>query len=374
MKCWLTLILLSSAFCPVLSQSEISRDVDQEVSVPKVKKEKKDRYVVFPVVVKSPEYIAGAGGAGSLFFRLDKDSTSRTSNFKAVAFATLRNQLVLASEGNVFFPGENYILRTVFSVSRFPDRFWGLGNTTANAAQERYSISQFDVFPQLMRNIVSNFYVGIGYEIQNVYRFDYNRDGTSLFDQQQITGRFGGKISGTGLLVAWDGRNNAFSPSRGFYFQYYAGAYRDFLGSDFNFFTHTVDVRKYFPLGRESVLAFQFNLISTDGDVPVRNLANIGSNSYMRGYYEGRFADRDLIAFQAEVRMKLYKRWGFTTFAGCGKVAGRFAELWNARQVKPTVGLGIRFAIKPAEKLNLRVDAGFGKQSQGTYLNLGEAF
>jgi hypothetical protein len=36
--------------------------------------------------------------------------------------------------------------------------------------------------------------------------------------------------------------------------------------------------------------------------------------------------------------------------------------------------VGLRYALRPREKLNLRVDAGFGKQSQGTYVNIGEAF
>ena len=40
----------------------------------------------------------------------------------------------------------------------------------------------------------------------------------------------------------------------------------------------------YFDLGKDKVLAFQFNLTSTIGNTPVRDLASIGSSAYIRGY------------------------------------------------------------------------------------------
>jgi hypothetical protein len=345
-----------------------------EASYPSPSKKRNSRIVLFPVLVKSPEYILGAGGAGTYFFRIGHDSLTRTSSFKAVSFFTLRKQAVVASEGYVFFPNERYILHVTTSLSRFPDKFWGLGNTTPAGNLENYAISQYGVFPQITRNLFSDFYAGIGYEYQTVFKFDYDRSGESLFDLENITGRDGGKISGTGILISWDSRNNAFSPSRGFYVQYYTSAYRKSIGSDFNFNINNLDVRKYFPLTRERVLAFQANLISTNKDVPIRNMANIGSNSYMRGYYEGRYTDRNLLTFQSEFRFPVYKRWGMVAFSGIGKVGHFFKEVFNAQHLKPSAGIGLRFALKPKEKLNLRVDQGFGKKSQGSYLNLGEAF
>ena len=345
-----------------------------EVADSSFAKRRISKIVLFPVLVKSPEYILGAGGAGTYFFKVRQDSLTRTSNFKAVAFFTLRKQLVLASEGNIFFPDERYIFHITTSISRFPDKFWGLGNTTPATNLENYAISQVGIFPQLMRNLFSDFYTGIGYEFQNVFKFAYDRSGESLFDQENIIGRNGGKISGTGLLISWDNRDNAFSPSQGLFVQYYMGLYRKGIGSDFNFNTYNLDIRKYFSLSNERVLAFQANLISTNKNVPVRNLANIGSNSYMRGYYEGRYTDRNLLAFQSEFRFPVYKRWGMVAFTGLGKVGHVFKEIFNAQNLKPSYGLGVRYALKPKEKLNLRVDQGFGKKSQGSYLNLGEAF
>jgi hypothetical protein len=42
--------------------------------------------------------------------------------------------------------------------------------------------------------------------------------------------------------------------------------------------------------------------------------------------------------------------------------------------LRPFAGFGVGYPLNPEECLNRRVDAGSGKQSQGTYVNLGEAF
>jgi outer membrane protein assembly factor BamA len=338
------------------------------------KRRKGERIVLFPVIVKSPEYVWGGGAAGTYFFKLNKDSVTRTSSIKAVTFATVRKQLVAATEAYVFFPGEHYILNVTTSLSRFPDKFWGLGNETPASNLENYAISQCSFSPRLSRKLFSDIYAGIGYEFQNVFKFDYDRSGGSLFDSEEILGRNGGKTSAIDLLVSWDSRDHAFSPSRGLYVQYYQGFFSKKLGSDFNFRTFVLDVRKYFRLKADMTLAFQANLMATKGDIPIRNLNNIGSNSFMRGYYEGRYTDKDLVAVQSELRFKVYRRWGLTTFGGLGKVGHRLREIFTAQNVKPSYGVGLRYSLKPKEKLNFRVDTGFGKKSHGTYLNVGEAF
>jgi outer membrane protein assembly factor BamA len=357
-------------------QGQSQGQVQTTAPIPKIPIKRSKRYVLFPVIVKSPEYLWGAGAAGTYFFKLKNDSDSRTSNIKAVTFATLRKQLVFASESNIYFPSEKYILHTILSASRFPDRFWGLGNTTSEGALERYAISQVDIYPSLLRKVYSDLFVGIGYEYQNVFDFTFdNPDGQSLFESEDIQGRHGGKISGSSFILTWDSRNNAFSPTKGFYAQYVFGAYRDYMGSDFNFTIQNWDVRKYFTLYKDHVLAMQFNMIVTDGNVPIRQLSNIGSNSYMRGYYEGRYTDHDMIAVQAEYRSPIiWRRIGAVAFVGTGKVGSQISELVDFRSLKPSFGIGLRYSLKPSERLNLRVDAGFGKKSQGTYINMGEAF
>ncbi len=331
-------------------------------------------YVFFPLIVKSPEYKWGAGLGGIIYFKLKHDSITRTSNIKITSFATVRKQAVLASEGYLYTAEEKFIIHYAGSFSRFPDKFWGMGNESQGGDMENYAISQVGIYPQVLREIRRHLFAGIGYEFQRVFKFDYNQDGTSLFDEQNITGRNGGTISGTGLVLTWDSRNNAFSSSKGFYIQYFNTFYREAFGSQFEFNVQSLDVRKYFSIGKNDVLAFQMNTLQTTGNVPIRNLAIIGSDSFMRGYYMGRYQDKTMFAFQTEFRLPVYRKWGLAMFSGIGKVGPLLRDAWNFQKMKLSIGAGVRYAINTKEKLNLRFDSGVGFHSHGSYLNLGEAF
>lgn len=337
---------------------------------------KKSKHLIwFPAVLHSPELTWAAGGAGSYYFKFHpKDSLIRTSFIQALGIATLRKQLVLGFDGAIFFPNELYILRLHGSVSRFPDRFWGLGNYSRREDRQAYTISQYYFFPQLVRNVFSKFYVGAAYETQNVFSFEYQQPPNgdkSIFDG--VPGKNGSVTSGLGLLLLWDNRNNAFSSSHGFYFQYYINRFSAAIGSQFSYLSQTLDARKFTTLSRTTVMAFQVLANLNSGNVPIRSMANIGSASIMRGYYEGRFTDKDLMAGQVEVRQHLISRFGMVAFAGLGRVASTISQ-FTLQGWKQSYGGGLRMSVDKAEQLNIRLDVGFGRKASGIYLNLSEAF
>jgi hypothetical protein len=361
-------LLLSLLSMPLAAQDKSRKKLPFIISKP-------DRYIFFPLIVKSPEYRWGAGTGGIVYFKLKDDSTTRTSSTKLVSFVTLRKQLVIASEGFVYFPDETFIIHYGVSVTHFPDKFWGIGNETPASAEEHYTISQYDLYPQVFREVRPNLFVGIGYEFQNVFYVDYDSaGGQSLFDKEDINGRYGSKISGTGIIVTWDTRNNAFSSNSGTYIQYFNNFYRDFLGSDYNFVIQSLDTRKYFKLRKSRSLAFQFIMTYVTGDMPIRNYSIMGSDSYMRGYYQGRFQDRAMAAMQSEFRTPVYKRFGMIAFMGMGRVGPTVSQTLVFSRLKPSFGVGFRYAINQKAKLNLRFDVGFGNRSHGSYLNMSEAF
>ncbi len=341
------------------------------------KKGKHRKIFGFPAVIYSPETTFAFGGAGNVYFKLSKDSTVRTSYLQGLVLYTLRGQAVFATEGAIYFPGEHYILKTHASVSYFPDRFWGLGNDSRDQDLEKYTIGQYYIYPQLLRKIYNKFFAGISYELQNVFAVDYGEGkppGSSIFDIQKVSGREGSIVSGLGFVAQWDGRNNSFSPSRGLYFSYTFNDFTQSLGSNYTYTNHFVDIRKYYPVGKENVLAFQVLGNFNVGNVPIRSLANIGSSSMMRGYYEGRYADKNLFGVQAEYRFHVIGRFGMVLFSAVGRVGSQVSDVLSFQDLKPSIGTGIRYAIDKKEKLNLRLDFGVGNNSNGFYFNIIEAF
>ncbi len=366
-------ILTSFAFCLSVSAfAQINLEKDSITN-----KGKKRKVFAFPAVIYSPETTLAFGGAGNYYFKLAHDSTTRTSYIQALGPYTLRTQAVFGMESVVFFHNERYLLKTRASASHFPDRFWGLGNNSSNNFQ-RYTISQFFLQPQLLRKTYKKLFLGPMIEMQNVFSFDYRSNvspgDTSLFDKQKVTGREGSFTAGLGGVALWDGRDNAFSPSKGFYFSYSVVNFSKNLGSRFSFTAQLVDIRKYFTLSSNQVLAFQVLANINNGTVPVRSMANIGSNSIMRGYYEGRFTDKNLFAFQIEDRIHLINRFGMVFFAAAGRVGSNINEVFSFDGMKPSLGTGIRYSIDPKEKLNFRFDLGFGEHSNGFYFYITEAF
>ncbi len=335
---------------------------------------KLSQILVFPVLTKSIETSWSFGAAGSSTFKFSKkDTVSRTSNMQAIMLYSLKKQFITAINGTQYFKNEKYILNEQISYSSFPDKFWGLGKDAPDSAVEDYNFKQYYIYLHWMRHLGHSIYLGIVYEFQNLLEVDYKAGG--IFDQEQIVGRKGYRISGLGLSLTYDNRNNAFSPDKGTFAQLYFNHFAPVFGSDYLYTNIVVDLRKYFTLNKKSILALQAYSFSNIGDeVPLRSLATLGGMSSMRGFYDGRYRDRQQLVFQAELRHHLHKRFGAVAFGNFGDVGHNMTD-FRFNELKYTYGAGLRYAINKSEKLNLRLDYGIGPgKNRGLYFELGEAF
>ena len=93
----------------------------------------------------------------------------------------------------------------------------------------------------------------------------------------------------------------------------------------------------------------------------------------MRGYFYGRYRDHNYLAFQLEYRQYFWRRLGFVAFAGFGDVEDEITR-FSLTNLKHTFGFGLRFLFNQEEKINLRMDIGFGQDTNGIYFGMEEAF
>ncbi len=149
-------------------------------------------------------------------------------------------------------------------------------------------------------------------------------------------------------------------------------------GSSYSFTTILSDTRIYRPINSRDVLAAQLLGQFNTGNVPFNQLALLGGESIMRGYYLGRFRDNNQIATQVEYRflplpLGFTKRWGAALFAGTGTVFPNVRSLsvnnwvWSA-------GGGVRFLLFPKKDIFTRLDVAFTQEGPGFYIFIGEAF
>ena len=122
---------------------------------------------------------------------------------------------------------------------------------------------------------------------------------------------------------------------------------------------------------KNNILALNIYSEFTNGDAPFNQLALMGGPKRMRGIFEGRFRDDHFLTFQSEYRFPIWRKIKGVIFGSVGSVGSQEDSFQNTLF---TYGLGMRFGISKNEKINLRLDYGFGKNSSGIYLTIGEAF
>ena len=330
--------------------------------------------LVFPVITRSIETNWSFGVATSATFHLYKsDTTTRTSNMQGIALYSLKKQFIAGINGTQYFKKEHYILNEQLSYSNYPDKFWGIGAGTPDSAQESYTFSQYYTYLHLMKHLANHCFIGLTYEMQKVFKVNYEPKG--LFDQENVAGRTPYFVSGVGLSFSFDDRKEAFSPNKGTFAQLHYSYFGKTTGSDYNYSNLVLDYRKYFTIYKQQVLALQGYFTGNIGsDIPIRSLSGLGGSNSMRGYYSGRYRDKNLLVFQGEYRLPVYNRWGLAVFGSTGNVGNTFTD-FSIDDLRYAYGAGLRFAISKSEKLNLRLDYGFGQgNNSGLYFILGEAF
>jgi len=111
----------------------------------------------------------------------------------------------------------------------------------------------------------------------------------------------------------------------------------------------------------------QFNY----GHTPWPLLSETGSNDRMRGYYEGRYRDKNLMEGQLELRQHIKGRHGMAVWAGLANVFKDFDHI-AMRHTLPNAGIGYRWEFKKG--INVRIDYGFTRNGGGFIFNVNEAF
>lgn len=369
---WLLISVLIGGHSTLLAQSDSLFLLRKPVQSSTLKTR---NTLILPLVARSIETDWSVGAAGSFTFRFNQsDTTTRTSNTQALLLYSLRKQFIAAINGTAYLPSERYILNYQLSYSYFPDKFWGLGKNAPDKNEEAYIFKQYYTYLHFQRKLRNRYFVGLLYEYQRLLTVDYQAGG--LFDKLAVPGRYPYHISGAGLSLTFDSRNNAFAPDRGSFFQVYFNHFTPAFGSDFRYTNYVVDVRRFVPLYGKQVLALEAYSFFNSGNVPLRSLATFGGANSMRGFYDGRYRSKNQVVVQAEYRVPLFWRLGAVGFAGIGNVGDSISDV-NFRNLKYSYGGGLRVALNRRERLNLRIDYGWGQgesTSNGLYFQLGEAF
>ena len=328
-----------------------------------------------PVISYAPETNLSFGvGMKGLFKMKGSGSETRTSNMPLTLQYTVENKYLFFSGFQIFWPQERYILAGNLRVQSFPSLFFGLGPDTPKTNEEEFAYSQILFEPIFAKKLLlPHLFLGGGFRYNKINKVETITDGL-LANSEQV-GALGSTSAGLQLAMIYDNRDNLLNAKQGIYLQLTHGFYGKLLGGTQQFELTRFDFRYYTqPTNKSSsVLAFQVQAQFSHNDTPLLELGRLGGDLTMRGYFEGRYTDRHLIATQVEWRQKVSRLWGVTAFAGMGGVAPTIGE-FSFDYVRPAVGVGVRFLVDPVEDLNVRLDFGRGQEKLSYYFKIAEAF
>lgn len=349
-KFYIPVILLSLICYPVLSQD--------------AHKEKKVKILPVPAFGYSPETRTYIGAVTLFTFDLYDDAATRTSNAKFELNITWNKQIILESEWNYFFKGEKWFSKGKIHYSQYPDYYYGIGSDAPDANKSVYDSNRFLFEACALKKIGPKLFAGFNVKYSNYAQVEYDN---RLMTYPELTS---GSTLGIGYSVLKDTRNSLLTPTKGAYI-YLHTAY-NFAKN--NYWELTLDLRYYKTWKDKFTVAGRFINDFNFGKPPFYDYAVLGGDKFVRGYYYGRYRDKNLSSLQTEMRLPVIWRFGLAVFGGVANIYSA-TNHFNLENLKYNYGLGIRFMVDKKDKTNLRLDYAVGQNNNsGFYVSFGESF
>lgn len=326
-------------------------------------------YFGVPTLGNAPETGPYFGLVGYRLWQTSPDSAARSSFLKTEATLTLKRQFVAAFEVNLTDSSGRWLWMGRNTWMRFPENYWGTG-LQPDENKVLYDAFRLEFENLLLRRHRKFCYAGMVQQFQSVYGIRFPDGSAGSFSEIRK-----GISSGLGLALLCDSRRNPLHPEEGeYYLRLDWIEFHRALGSGSRFAAIGADARAYRKAGSHGLLALQTVAGFRPGQMPFRMYSLMGGPVIQRGYYQGRFRDRNIWALQAEWRQKIKGIFGWTAFLSTGTVF-RTGKTWQGTGLKTTGGAGLRIAVLPGEKTNMRFDFAFTQDGDfGFYVGFGEAF
>jgi hypothetical protein len=305
-------------------------------------------------------------GVVSLFtFKFYPDSTTRTSSSKLELNITTKKQVVFESGWNFFFNEERWFSKGMVHLSKYPDLYYGIGENTPDSNEVKFRSDRIILEFELLKRIANKTFAGPLIRYTNYGNIAYISGSRHTFNELNHA-----HILGLGVTLIRDNRNNIITPQYGSYGEL------SFVANTLDnqcYHRLRLDLRKYYTL-KAHTISLRVLQESVSGAPPFYDYILFGSDKNARGYYYGRFRDKNLSTLQGEYRSPLLWRFGLAAFGGVSMVYPAL-DAFSASRLKPNYGMGLRLLTTNKEKINLRLDYARGASGQdGFYVYFGESF
>lgn len=322
--------------------------------------------------IGGPHYSSDSGfGIGLLAAGIYRpsaaDTLSQPSMVSVFADGTTKKFFKLGVEGYNISDRDRRRLNYLVKFESIDTKFWGIGYQSAcqDANESRYAYLRMEVRAEYLQCVSQHVYIG------PIAAFDYihgrNFQRPELWEgESNKTFNFG-----PGAALRYDSRDNVANAYRGYYAAVDQTFYPRGIGNKHPFSCTELTACGYHQAWRGAVIAWRAHSRLTYGHTPWGLLSQLGGSDFMRGYYEGRYRDKGAWDLCVELRQRVWRRSGAVVWVGAGEVFPSLGAM-RLREILPNAGVGYRWEFK--QRVNVRLDLGFGRDGAGFIFNINEAF
>ncbi|MCK4776238.1 MAG: BamA/TamA family outer membrane protein [Candidatus Krumholzibacteria bacterium] len=363
---------LAGMAAPLAAQDElVQSEAEQAEAIKEL--ESRRNFVAAPIPIVNPTLGEGLGAIAMYLYKMDEESQSSYTG-AGVLYTSSESWGVGVAQA-LFFNEDAWKLKAGVAFFDLNLDFFGIGS---GAGDQGISVpvnqKGWGGGLKALRRIKGHWYAGLKYsyvKIDSTFDLTDPPPGDPIELPPVI--ELDSVVAGLGIVGEYDSRDDQFNAYKGNHFEFLWSVADQAVGSDFDFQSVKTSYNLYRGIGNQKIIAARFMGCAAPGDAPYYALCSFGQGVDLRGYVGGRYRDVMMFATQAEYRWRFYKRWGMVAFAGVGEVADSLSD-FNAQNLLPSVGAGIRFMLSEDHRLNLSVDWARGMDDDAWYFYVSESF
>ncbi len=335
----------------------------------------KTEYILYPALGYSDETGIYAGGLAYLRYNsIKNDSTSQKNLIYLSTEVSEKKQYSILLMPKIYINNGKYSILANLKFKHWPSTFYGIGNEHISGIEEQYTKREFDIDLELMRKVTDTWQTALIYELSHFQIIELEENG--LLANGDIPGSEDNITSGIGFSISYDKRDSDTYPQNGCLYNFKSVIFSDIFASDYRFVRSKIDLRQYVSIFPNQTFAFQGYFSTVSDEVPFNKMSYLDDN--MRAITANKFIDQHSIVFRAENRIfpwsnHLLERFGFVAFLETGEVAGSMQE-FSLNGFKLSYGVGLRISFLMNDRLNVRLDIGFGEQNKSLSIGSREEF
>lgn len=332
-------------------------------------KGKSSERIIVPVPISSPELGTGLGLGVAWFYSPDGSKVPWTTG--AGGMKTSNGSWAIGAIHKMSLAGDRYRFEAIAGRGRIASNYYGSGAATEAEPADMVQEADYVRLLAVARVSRSLFAGGRLKFVDQTITLTAPSESTLAESAESLSGK--ARILTLGPTLIFDTTNGGFARDKGILINAEWLFSDSRTADDFSYSKANITVNQYVRVRERSILVLRQSICAASDAAPFFDLCLFGSNSNLRGYESGEHRDRASWSAQAEWRQKLGGKFGVVAFGGAGGVASSVGHLPSARLL-PAAGLGLRYLVAKENGVNLRLDYAWGRDSNGIYVSIGEAF